>query len=121
VSSPRAKSARGLGAPLACARRLRLPDGILSLAESGLLPSGILGLANPDSLLGSFLGFPEAVRGFSPVSFPPPGLRGRRLLDLVPAGLGMAGGARRYIAEAEEKPEDKKKRVSENLPREMGE
>lgn len=106
---------------LACARRLRLPDGLLGPAESGPLPSGFLSLANPDGLLGSFFGFPEAVRGFSPVSFLPPGLCGRCLLGLRPAGLGMAEGARRDLAEVEEKPEDKKKRVSENSPWEMGE
>jgi hypothetical protein len=110
-----------LAGRLACARRLCLSDRLPGPAESGLLPSGLLSLANPDGLLGSLLGFPEAVRGFSPVSFPPPGLRGRRLLGLRPAGLGMAGGARRDLAEAEEKPEDKKKRVSENSPWEMGE
>ncbi len=93
-----------MGGRLACARRLCHPDGLPGPAESGLLPSGLLSLANPDGLLGSLFGFSEAVRGFSPVSFPPSSLRGHRLLGLRPVGLGMAEGVRRDLAEAKEKP-----------------
>jgi hypothetical protein len=75
----------------------------LSQAESGLLPSGFLGLASPGGLPSGLLGFPEAVRGFSPVRFPPPGLCGGWILGLGLAGLGMAGGTRRDLAETEKK------------------
>ncbi len=93
-----------------------LPSGFLGLAgPGGLLPSVFLGLANPGGLLGGFLGFPQAIRGLSPVRFSPPGLYGRRILGLGLAGLGMAGGTRRDLAETEEKTRRRTRWVSENL------
>jgi hypothetical protein len=93
-----------------------LPSSFFGLASpGGLLPSGILRLPNPSGLPGGLFSFPKAICGLSPVRFSPPFLCGRRIFGLGLAGLGMAGGTRRDIAEAEEKTGRQTRWIRENL------